>query len=310
MANLFWKQKGKPTLNLISTPFSTEEEFEKLIFETKEILEDIFLLKRQIRGGKKAGIPDIIGIDKDGNVCIIEMKNKPIDASVIPQVLSYAFWAQSNPDSIKNLWLEAPEQPEDLEINWDNYNVRILIIGPSFHPSTLELVNTITYQVDLIEIKRWVEKSNQFLLVNKLEADQRKQVRTTKGIETYDRSFYERYYNKESVKAFMKFVDDVEKIVKAKGWPLEKKFNRFCCVFKYGFFNAFSIHWINTKSFALKFKLPKPIAQKVEPAGIKMYKYYERFNEALYKIEPNKTNAKSFLRLFEKAYEYMTGEIK
>jgi len=55
MANLFWKQKGKPTLNLISTPFSTEEEFEKLIFETKEILEDIFLLKRQIRGGKKDG---------------------------------------------------------------------------------------------------------------------------------------------------------------------------------------------------------------------------------------------------------------
>ena len=310
MANLFWKQKGKPTLNLISTPFSTEEEFEKLIFETKEILEDIFLLKRQIRGGKKAGIPDIIGIDKDGNVCIIEMKNKPIDASVIPQVLSYAFWAQSNPDSIKNLWLEAPEQPEDLEINWDNYNVRILIIGPSFHPSTLELVNTITYQVDLIEIKRWVEKSNQFLLVNKLESDQPKQVRTIKGIEIYDRSFYERYYNKESVKAFMKFVDDVEKIVKAKGWPLDKKFNKFYCGFKYGFFNAFSIQWIGTKSFALKFKLPKPIAQKVEPAGIKMYKYYERFNEALYKIEPNKTNAKSFLRLFEKAYEYMTGEIK
>ena len=127
MANLFWKQQSKKTLNLVSTPFTSEEEFEKTIFETKEILEDIFLIKRQIRGGRKPGIPDIIGIDSDGNVCIVEMKNVAIDASVIPQVLAYAFWAQKNPDSIKNLWLEAPKQPEDVIVNWDNYEVRIII---------------------------------------------------------------------------------------------------------------------------------------------------------------------------------------
>ncbi|MFH1258458.1 MAG: hypothetical protein ABII74_01355 [Elusimicrobiota bacterium] len=74
MANLFLKSK-KVTKSLLSTPFRTEEEFEKIVFETPEILEDIFLIKRQIRGGGKTGIPDIIGIDSDGNVCIIEMKN-------------------------------------------------------------------------------------------------------------------------------------------------------------------------------------------------------------------------------------------
>ncbi|MEK7241289.1 MAG: hypothetical protein AAB048_00770, partial [Planctomycetota bacterium] len=99
MANLFWRQKSKKTLNLLSTPFASEEDFEKVIFETKEILEDIFLIKRQLRGGKKTGIPDIIGIDNDGNVCIVEMKNVATDVSVIPQVLAYAFWAQENPDS-------------------------------------------------------------------------------------------------------------------------------------------------------------------------------------------------------------------
>ncbi len=45
MANLFWKRKGDKALNLLSTPFTSEEEFEKVIFETKEILEDIFLIK-------------------------------------------------------------------------------------------------------------------------------------------------------------------------------------------------------------------------------------------------------------------------
>ncbi len=88
MANLFWKKDGE-TKSLLSTPFKTEDEFEKEIFNTQEILEDIFLIKRQIRGGNKTGIPDIVGIDNDGNVCIIEMKNVTVDASIIPQVLLY-----------------------------------------------------------------------------------------------------------------------------------------------------------------------------------------------------------------------------
>ena len=61
MANLFWKTKEE-TKNLLAKPFKTEEEFERMVFETPEILEDIFLIKRQVRGGKKVGIPDIIGI--------------------------------------------------------------------------------------------------------------------------------------------------------------------------------------------------------------------------------------------------------
>ena len=74
MGNLLWKTE-EGTKRLLATSFKTEEEFEKLVFNTPEILEDIFLLKRQIRGGNKSGIPDIVGIDNDGNVCVIEMKN-------------------------------------------------------------------------------------------------------------------------------------------------------------------------------------------------------------------------------------------
>ena len=38
--------------------------------KTPEILEDIFPIKRQIKGGNKPGIPDIVGIDKDGSICM------------------------------------------------------------------------------------------------------------------------------------------------------------------------------------------------------------------------------------------------
>lgn len=308
MAILFWKQKEAKTLNLLSTPFASEEEFEKVVFETEEILEDIFLIKRQIRGGKKAGIPDIIGIDNDGNVCIVEMKNVPINASVIPQVLAYAFWAQKNPDSVKNLWLEAPKQPEDAVVNWDNYEVRIIIIAPSIERSTLELVNTINYQVDLIEIKRWVERSNQFLLVNKLEPEQPKKEKIARGLEVYDRTFYENHYNKHSVEAFLTFAEETKRLIKTKGWPLEMKFNKYHCSFKYGPFNAFGILWISSKSFAFFIKLPKSVAEKIQPNGLKMDKYADQWKQAHYKIDPSKTKVKTFLPLFQKALDYLTGK--
>ncbi|MDH4162340.1 MAG: hypothetical protein OEW15_06575 [Nitrospirota bacterium] len=307
MANLFWKRKGNKTLNLLSTPFDTEEAFEKVIFESKEILEDIILIKRQIRGGKKAGIPDIIGIDSEGNVCIIEMKNVSVNSSIIPQVLAYGIWAQKNPDSIKNLWLEAPRREDEVEVNWDNYDVRVIIIAPSIERSTLELINTINYKVDLIEIKRWVEGSNHFLLVNKLEPEQSKKTAAVKGLETYDRAFYEKYRNKNSVKAFLAYAEETGKLVKKKGWPLEMKYNKNYCGFKHGFFNAFGIHWIGSKSFSFFFKLPKSVAEKNQPKGIKMDKYSEQWKQAEYKIDPGKTKVKAFSKLFERAMESVSS---
>jgi len=106
MRTLYWRRRRRKVKALEAAPFKSEQEFEQAVFDTPELLSEIFLLKRQIRGGAKPGIPDIVGIDANGRVCIIEMKNVPVDATVIPQVLKYAIWAQTNPDSIKSLWLE------------------------------------------------------------------------------------------------------------------------------------------------------------------------------------------------------------
>ena len=75
MVNLYWKTKDQ-TRNLILKPFNTEAEFERYIFENQELLGDLFILHRQIRTGNKQGIPDMIGVDQDSQICVIEMKNK------------------------------------------------------------------------------------------------------------------------------------------------------------------------------------------------------------------------------------------
>jgi hypothetical protein len=221
MANLFWKTPNSVRA-LLATPFKSEEELEKIVFENSELLEDIFLLKRQIRGGSKSGIPDIIGIDSDGNICIIEMKNCAVDAAIIPQVLQYAFWAQSNPDSIKSLWLECDNRPEDIIVTWENVQVRILIIAPTILRSTLDLVVKINYPVDLIEVKRWVEADNDILLVNKLEPEPRKTTKPVVGQTVYDEAFYKTLYNNKSVDDFLRYTRELTALVKRRGGSLRQ----------------------------------------------------------------------------------------
>ncbi|MGQ0601293.1 MAG: hypothetical protein ACT4QE_06295, partial [Anaerolineales bacterium] len=189
MANLFWKTR-QSVKSLIDTPFKTEEEIEKMIYATPELLKDVFLIKRQIRGGSKAGVPDIIGIDSDGSVCILELKNVPVDVGIIPQVLQYAIWAETNPDSIRSLWLESDNKPDDLTIDWDSLDVRIIVIAPVIQRATLLVVERINYPVDLVEVKRWVQGDNHLIMVNKLEQDVRRgKVKSTRGLPIYDETY-------------------------------------------------------------------------------------------------------------------------
>jgi hypothetical protein len=304
MANLFWKTK-KTTKRLLATPFNSEEEFERIVFSTPEILEDIFLLKRQVRRGNKPGIPDIIGVDNDGNICIIEMKNTTVDSGIIPQVLQYAFWAESNPDSIKSLWLEHDAKPEDIEVSWDDAQIRIIIIAPNILRSTSDIANKINYAVDLIEIKRWVEGEHHLLLVNKLEEEKKPKTRPVRGMGIYDEEFYKSERNKKSVVEFMRYIQEVEKIIRDQNWPLETKYNKHYCGFKAGFFNAFGIKWIGSKSLAFFFKLDKAQAKRIK---IPMTKYESLWKEAVYYINPEKTKTKDYLPLFSMAYKKLTGD--
>ncbi len=304
MENLFWKNKDA-TKVLSTKEFKVEEEFEKFVFDTAEILEDVFLLKRQIRGGNKKGIPDIIGIDNDGNVCIIEMKNIPVDARIIPQVLEYAFWAETNPDSIKSLWLECDNKPDGLSISWDSFEVRIIVIAPKIIKLTLNIVNKINYPVDLVEIKRWREENNDFFLVKHLEAEKTTiNTNPVSGLRIYDADFYQNQYNKQSAKEFMKYVLKVEELVQKNGWDLETKYNKHYCTFKVGFFNAFGIRWIGSKTFSFFFKLPEEQAKKLQP---EMTKYDDSWDEALYYIEIGKSKVSDYEKLFEKAYRRLIG---
>ncbi|MEK6953087.1 MAG: hypothetical protein AABX29_08810 [Nanoarchaeota archaeon] len=99
MYNIFYKNRQSKIITAVEKPFPTEEELEKYLMNTKEIFSDIFILKRQVNVGKD--IPDIIGVDRDNNIVIIENKNVVVTEDILPQILRYAIWAETNPDSIR-----------------------------------------------------------------------------------------------------------------------------------------------------------------------------------------------------------------
>ncbi len=307
MPNLFWKNKNKETLNVVATPFKSEEEFESYIYGTKEILGDIFILKRQIRASTGHDIPDMIGIDKENNVVIMEMKNGEVDEGIIPQVLRYAIWAETNPDSIRALWLECKDKPEDMVPNWDGLSVKIIIIAPAIKLSVLKTVNKINYEVELLEINKFAVGQNEFILVDKLEPESRQSIKITRGLGVYDRNFYLENYNNESVDVFFHTINKVEKLVKEKGWKLDKKVNKGYAGFKYGFPNVFGVNWVGSKTFCLFFKLPKNTADKIKISGTKPYRYEEQWNQVLYKVEGKNYDIHKLMPLFEASYKYITG---
>ena len=131
------------------------------------------------------------------------MKNVAVDSGIIPQVLEYAIWAESNPDSVKALWLECEDKPEDVEIEWESTHVRILVIAPSIAKSTLDYVGKINYAVELIEVTRWIEEESQFLLVHPLERKRKASLSTVRGLAQHNLDFYKKQFNAATAIKFM-----------------------------------------------------------------------------------------------------------
>jgi len=305
MESLFLRSKSSAK-RLLAAPFKTEAEFEQTVFDSADLLEDVFLLKRQVRGGAKNGIPDIIGVDRDGNICIVEMKNVTVDEAIIPQVLQYAIWAESNPDSIKTLWLECDTRPDDLEIEWDRFGVRILIVAPLIQRSTLAFAEKINYQIDLVEVRRWTKEDEQLLLVNKIEAEPKKTTKPVSGLATYDDAFYRSEYNDQSVDVFLRLADEINALVAENGWGLERKFNKGYCGFKNGFFNVFGVIWRGTRALALFFKLSEKEARET---GIELSSYDPGWKQAYVFVTPDtKIVLADLLPLFVAAYTKSAGK--
>ena len=72
-----------------------EKEIEDYLEKHIQVLDkDIFIIGRQVPTGSKT-IIDLMGLDRDGNVVIIEIKKGVSAREVISQILEYGVWAEN-----------------------------------------------------------------------------------------------------------------------------------------------------------------------------------------------------------------------
>jgi hypothetical protein len=309
MANLILLKGKSETINMNEVKVHPEEEIEKIIFETKNILPDVFLLKRQLQTYSKEDRIDLVGLDNENNVLVIEIKDEIVNESVIPQVLRYSVWVETHPDAIKSIWLEQKDKHENFVFDWEKeFNLKVLIIGPSFKLSVQKLINRITYPVELIEFKKFNDGTNDYVFLNKLIVEDEKVARPVSTTREYDEEFYKLNYNPNSAKEFWKLCTHLEEYIKAKGWNLTRSNNKVYVSFKYGFPIVFGVMFTGSKSFSLFFKIPKEIAVKTKIKDYNILRYDEQWNQALYKVESGDIDLKKFEPLFSEAYKNIVGE--
>ena len=298
-------ERGGKTTNLLEKPFHPEEELEDLIFKMEGILGELFIIARQAHSQTKRDIPDLVAVDRENSVVIIEVKDEEATDSVVPEVLRYAIWAETNPDSIKNLWVEKKDKPEDLIPDWDSMDVRIIIVAPSFKETVLRLINKINYATELVEIKRFIAGENTFVFLNRISTETQS-YHVTRGRGEYDEAYYNENYNNESVKIFFRTIDEVKKIVQEQGWKLEGKMNQGYYTFKYGFFSVFAVNFLTSKTVCLAFKVPQSTIEKSQVA-VPLFRYQEEWKQALYKVDGLDFEVRKLMLVFEAAYENIVG---
>ena len=282
MPNLYWKHEAS-TKNIPVKDFPSERDFEEYVFKNQDLLGDIIIIYRQIRSGTRQGIPDMLGVDPDGNICLIEMKNVQVSEDVLPQVLGYAVWAETNPDSIKAIWLEAKNKPEEIDIDWDSIQIRVIIIAPSFNPNVLRMSSKINYAVDLIQIQRFSDENDEFILVEVLEDTSYKKAITTKPMGDYSWEYYEKNRGKEATADYKKVVDALENFVKEQKWNLSQNFTKNYIGFKLGNTIVFSVNWDSQQKWRLHLKIPEEVAKKYKGQNWEFQIYDKSFKEAIFK---------------------------
>jgi hypothetical protein len=307
MQNLYWKIGGETRI-LVEKPFQSEAEMEKYIFTNQDLLGDVSIIYRQIKTGQKQGIPDMLGVDQDARICIIELKNQPADEDILPQALGYAIWAETNPDSIKAIWLESKQKPDNIAIDWDKIDLRVILVAPTFKNTVSRMAGKIGYPIDLIQMRRYSFEENEFISVEFVEEPLSQRVITTKGVTNWDWNYYESEHGQEATAQFKKAVEIIDNFVKKQGWNISYNINKYYTGFKLGNKVIFSVNWGGTYAWKLNFKVSKEMASGFKGKDWEFQTYDEAFGNAVFRpLNIKGFDIQELETLFVEAYKRISG---
>lgn len=204
------------------------------------------------------------------------------------------------------IWLESKQKPEGITIDWDNLDIRIILIAPAFKQNVSRMSRKIGYPVDLVQIRRYSYEEEEFVLVEVLE-EEIKKISITKAAEDWSWEYYEKEHGMEATNQFRKIVELIDEFNKKQNWDLPYNLNKYYTGFKNGNRVVFSVGWGGTYSWHVKFKVSEALAKSFKGNLWEFQRYDNSFNEALFRTsKPNVSSVEELITLFKAAYEGAT----
>ena len=165
----------------------------------------------------------------------------------------------------------------------------------------------INYAIDLIQVQRFSDDEDEFILVETLE-DTSKKAGVTKPMGYYSWEYYEENHGKEATAEFKKVVDALANFVKEQKWNLTHNLNKDYTGFKLGNRLVFLVQWDSTQKWSLKLKIPEEVAKNYKGQKWEYQRYDKSFNDAIFRtLSGNYENIDELKDLLILAYKHVSG---
>lgn len=233
MTRLFKLGSSGELIEAKEEPFSNEIiDMEEFVKKNARILGDLIVFGEQvISDGQRI---DLLGLNKDGDVLIIELKNGIVDKDVLGQVFGYRNYWKRHVEAVKIRWSEFKEKPEGIEPDFSNFDPKILLVAPKFEEELLEIAGLERFPIEFVEIGRYAHEDSTFVIVDRKEALEVK-VGSVRGPEKYDWAWYESDVVRSDIelKIARDLHDGLIALAEKNDWKISPKFNKWYVAFKY-----------------------------------------------------------------------------
>ena len=277
------KIEDEALVEYTKTPVSTEFEIHDFIEKHPTVLEkNLFIIGREVATGDGSSI-DLLGLGKNGDTVIIEIKKDQTPRRVIAQILEYAEWVSNSIGSDElnkiakkgkhltnypSLWKKYEAEFNE-EIPDFNEQQRLYIVAEKIDPITEKLARYLRKNgIDIFCVElNFHENNGERFCYTKLIVGKEKAV-LPDTVDSADVNYDWKYYSERrgwddsAIPVMKKFVDDIIEFGKKEGWDLDVKFNRRYCAIQTK--NKYNIFVIKDRKDRIRIEFPA-LRNKEEP---------------------------------------------
>ncbi|MBI4328970.1 MAG: hypothetical protein HY685_03785 [Chloroflexi bacterium] len=252
---------------------------------------------------------DLLAMDQSldqGKLLLIELKNTPADTDVLVQVLKYASWIMSSPDSIRYLLQKASMDTEGADLK-----PRIVILAPEFEEELIELTRYIsTFEFSFLQLKRF-QLGTDVLAVVEDKAPPLLRGSSVRAQEEWSWERYERDLgvSRDQVELGQWLVKKVEETCEKKGWQLQFRFRKGYTPFQLpGAWNVIGTQNRWAKGWCIWFKLPAPPGDlgMAVPAWAQQTYWDPTYHIIYINVSSSEVDLTLLAPFFEQAYAYVS----